>query len=135
MPISLEELQRALDPETVETLTNDSAYGVSQSAIIQQASDAAESELHERLNISTPTLELELFYRDIWLTWTVERLFERRREALPLVWRERADRARAYVAEIASRKTLPIPSGSTLRPAANRDEDDRLHSPETLHRF
>lgn len=134
MPTLLE-LQLALSPETLLGLTDDEGSGTPGEAVIAAASSAAIAHIAARCagTITWPEGALPVAIRDIAITLTVERLYERRREVLPGPWADRAARARVLLAEIASGQR-PIDGAIPLGPrvAATRGTEDRLHDSDAL---
>lgn len=120
MPTPLQ-LYALLGVETALGLTDDDGDGQPDTAVVQHAWEAAQAEVLTALEQGGAPPVLEPALMDIAHTLMAERLFLRRRAALPGPWAERADRARAILREIADRRhpiTRPhgIEGGATTEP-------------------
>ena len=136
--ITVEELRHVLDPQTLLDLTDDTDAGTEDAGIISSATDLADIEIRNRLSLDVPgDTELPDTYRDIWITLTVERLFERRRDSVPTLWQQRAARARELLAIMNdNEQTVAETASSTSnRPCSTREPEDRAHQPDSLKRY
>lgn len=138
--ITVDELRNAIDPQTLLDLTDDSDSGTEDLTIISSASDLADIEIRNRLGFEVPgDEELPDAYHDIWITLTVERLFERRRDSVPTLWQQRATRARellnAMSEDSATTQTTTEPNSIDHSPCSTRTPDDRAHQPDSLKKF
>ncbi len=88
------DLQNALSPDVLVGLTDDDFDGIADSNVIQAAIDAATRLVRSQTGLSG---DLPSSLQDVVITFAVERLYERRREALPGPWRDRANRAREFI--------------------------------------
>lgn len=132
--LGLDELQKELAPGVLAGLADDNGDGVADADVITAIGAAAERDVRLRIagTLSLPTGDLPPALRDIALTLTVERLYERRHEVLPGDWTARAERARLLLAEIA--QGLRPVEGATRRPAthSNVDPQARLTRDDVL---
>ncbi|MGF1572306.1 MAG: hypothetical protein ACFCU1_04475 [Sumerlaeia bacterium] len=135
MPLSITELTYALDEETIISLTDDTNAQQANEAIALQASNAAAEEIIALLN-GINDQELESGYlREIWITLTIERLFERRREATPQLWRERSQRARQYLQSLIKSNST-IPNSKLPSPlSSTRTPQERSTKPNDIKRY
>lgn len=129
MSITTTELERVLDAQTLLELAGDEALENYDANVILLASDHADSEIRKRLNYSdTDPTELPGSLREIWITLTVERLFERRHQSVPTLWKERAARARQLL--------IPKQSSTTSQSSfGTRTPEDRAHQPSILKKY
>jgi len=138
--ITVNELRNVIDPQTLLDLTDDSDSGTEDLTIISSASDLADIEIRNRLGLEVPgDSELPDAYQDIWITLTVERLFERRRDSVPTLWQQRATRARELLNAMNSNsEATPITNDADTNdhsPCSTRKPDDRAHQPDSLKKY
>jgi len=117
--LTLSDLQHALSPDVLAGLADDDGDGTPDAAVVQSAVDAAVEEVRRATGEGE---DLSPVARDIAVTLAVERLYERRREALPGPWSQRAERARRLLRDWTR--------GPIVR--ATRDADNRSATRETL---
>jgi hypothetical protein len=123
-------LQLLLSPEVLVALADDDADGIADAGVLEEALAASTREVRQAvagvvaLAIDAP---LPALLADIAQTLAIERLYERRREALPGPWTDRAARARVLLDEIA-RGERPVdgaPQGAP-RVTSNVSPEDRV---------
>lgn len=108
--MSEERLIAALGADAALALSDDDRNGTSDPGVLVQVLDDAEQEVREAVALGGYPRESELgaALEDAAVTLAIERLFHRRREMIPGVWSDRADRARTILREIAARRrTIP----------------------------
>ena len=101
---------KALGADVVTALADDDGDTLPDAGVLEEALAAAEREVRLRLGVRADgdAPQLPAPVDDIVVTLAVERLYERRREALPGPWAERSERARLLLGEIvAGRHPLP----------------------------
>jgi phage gp36-like protein len=117
MSIPLSRLYSAIDPATLILLADDAETGIADPAILTAALEAATAEVTAHLagRPFTPLAE------HLAVTLAIERLFHRRRELEPAAWRERADRARRILAEIAAGRFPAADAAARIRMRGNTE--------------
>ncbi|CAN5193430.1 hypothetical protein BH09SUM1_BH09SUM1_07230 [soil metagenome] len=130
--ISTSKLALALDARTVIALADDNGGSAADSGVLEAALYAAEQEVRAQIRAlgvaeDHPLLET---LEDAAVTLAIVRLYERRGYALPAPWRERANRARVILHEIAS-GARPYPAAAPCR-VSEPTEPTPLHRPSTL---
>lgn len=108
--MSEQRLIAALGQDVALALSDDDRNGTSDPGLLGQLLDEAEQEVREAVALGGYARESELgaALEDAVITLAIERLFHRRRELIPGVWSDRADRARTILREIvARRRTIP----------------------------
>lgn len=135
MTLSIVELSNALDRETITSLTDDDNAGEPNQLVIAQASGAASDEIKALLGFPVDIDLANGHTNEIWITLTIERLFERRREATPQLWIERASRARAFLKEVRDGSNVSPPVFLKSPLSSTRSPEDRLSKPSALNRY
>ncbi|MCB2154886.1 DUF1320 domain-containing protein [bacterium] len=135
--ISLNYLEAILSPEVVVGLADDDGDGQADASVIAQAAADAEGEVRQRLagEVSLPDSDWPAHLVGIVGTLTIERLYERRREALPGPWAERCARARTILNEIAAGRRPIEGIATSARVRTTRGPDDRAFTSENLGRL
>ena len=136
--ISLDLLEAILSPEVIAGLADDDGDGEPDAAVIAEASAAAEAEVRQRLAgaVTLPGSGWPKHLISIAATFAIERLYERRREAMPGPWRERAERARVILNEVAAgRRPIEGLATSARAVESTRTANDRQFTGENLGRL
>lgn len=127
------DLMKALGADVVTALADDDGDTLPDAGILEEALAAAEREVRLRLGVRADAPQLPAPVDDIVVTLAVERLYERRREALPGPWAERSERARLLLGEIvAGRHPLPGFTAEGRRVLATPRDTAPAHRSETL---
>jgi phage gp36-like protein len=135
--MTIDDLQQVLAPDVLTGLTDDNGDGLPDAVVLDAALGAADREVRARLAgaVLVGDAVLPAALRDVALTLAVERLFERRHEALPGDWSARAVRARVLLDEMARglRPVAGMPRPRTV--ATTRGADERATRKTVLEEF
>jgi hypothetical protein len=132
-------LQLLLSPEVLVALADDDADGIADVGVLEEALAASTREVSQAIagvHTVAGAAPLPAVLADIAQTLAIERLYERRREALPGPWSQRAARARMLLEEIA-RGERPVEGAARAAPriASNVTPEDRVFTTGKMGTF
>ncbi len=132
-------LQLLLSPDVLVALADDDGDGLADDGVIEEALAAATREVRQAVAgvfSVAGDAPLPALLADIAQTLAVERLYERRREALPGPWTQRAARARVLLHEVA-RGERPVEGAPRAAPriASNVSPEDRVFTTGRMGTF